>query len=75
MSGKRRRRAPSEARLDLENIRHLKRLTKRVVKRLEEMERFILKMERGAAKRQGVPTAEELEATREFYGAPEDEAE
>ncbi len=64
---KKKRRAPTEARLDLENIRKLKRLTKRVHKGLEEMERWILKMERGASARQGVPSEEEREAVDRLY--------
>lgn len=65
------KRRKTEAQLDLENIRKLKRLTKRVYAGLEAMERWIIKMERGSSKYQNRPTPEEMEATLQAYDLDE----
>lgn len=71
MAKKKKRRPTSEAALDLANLRKLKRLTKRVYRGLESMERYILRMA-GGKKRQGQPSDDDLEVVRDFY---EDEPE
>lgn len=66
---KRRKRASVD--FDLEAVRDLKRLVKRVVRRLEDIERHMLKFRK--AERQAKPTPAEVQATMECYGITMDD--
>jgi len=65
----RKRRKPTELSFDLEGVRKLKRLTKRVWKGLEQIEKHMLKMTGGKGSlKQGKPSEEALKEHAHFLG-------
>lgn len=59
---------PTEADFNLLAIRKAKRLAKRALRAIEDLERDAIKVRR--ISRQDRPTAEELEAVEDFYRGP-----